>query len=106
MYVRMSVWSACTCVCSLERTYVCVCVCMRIYVCVYTFGHTRIMNPLWNNRLFGADGLAPPRYAEELVKIMYAENAPDFGAASDGDHPKTLNPKPETRNPKPYTMIH
>lgn len=24
------------------------------------------------------------RYAKDLVKIMYSEDAPDFGAASDG----------------------
>lgn len=24
------------------------------------------------------------RYAKDLVKIMYGENGPDFGAASDG----------------------
>lgn len=29
-------------------------------------------------------------YAEELVKIMYAENAPDFGAASDGDGDRNM----------------
>lgn len=26
------------------------------------------------------------RYAEELVKIMYGDNGPDFGAASDGTY--------------------
>merc|ERR1712113_167922 len=29
-------------------------------------------------------------YAEELVKIMYDENAPDFGAASDGDGDRNM----------------
>ena len=29
-------------------------------------------------------------YAEELVKVMFSENAPDFGAASDGDGDRNM----------------
>lgn len=37
------------------------------------------MNVLWLNSL-----LLKNRYARDLVAIMYGENGPDFGAASDG----------------------
>lgn len=51
------------------------------------------------------------RYAEELVKILFGENAPNFGAASDGMFAKTSNlPLSALYNPcnnkKKHCMSH